>query len=313
MRHILFIDAAHPVLEQHLTSFGYICHPHYTTTKANLEKILPPFFGVVLRSRIKIDRQFLDAGKNLKFIAREGVGIEHIDVEYAKAKGVEVFTSPEGSMDTVAEHTMGLLLALLNHIPRANQQVKAGFWKREENRAVELKGKTVGIVGYGNMGRALAQRLVGFGCRVIAYDKYKTNYGDQYATAVDLFTLQEKSDIVSFHVFYEAENHLFVNDDYLSAFQKNIYLINTARGLILNTADLVKHLKTGKVRGAALDVLEYEEQSFSMLSMGNLPTPFQYLVESEQVILAPHIAGWSFESKKNHGEVLAQKIKQLFG
>jgi D-3-phosphoglycerate dehydrogenase len=313
MRHILFIDAAHPVLEQHLTDFGYTCHHHYTTSKADVEKILPLFFGVVLRSRIKIDQEFIDAGKNLKFIAREGVGIEHIDVEYAKAQGVEVLTSPEGSMDTVAEHTIGLLLALLNHIPRANQQVKAGFWKREENRAVELKGKTVGIVGYGNMGHALAQRLAGFGCRVVAYDKYKTNYGDQYATAVNLSTLQEQSDIVSFHVFYEPENHLFVNDEYLSAFQKNIYLINTARGLILNTADLVKHLKTGKVRGAALDVLEYEEQSFSMLKMDNLPAPFQYLIESEQVILAPHIAGWSFESKKNHGEVLAQKINQLFG
>ncbi len=313
MRHILFVDAAHPILEKHLTDFGYTCHHHYQTSKTDLQKILPQFFGVVLRSRINIDRQFIDAGKNLKFIAREGVGTEHIDVDYTKKQGIEVIISPEGSMDTVAEHAIGLLLALLNHIPRANQQVKAGLWKREENRAVELKGKTVGIVGYGNMGRALAQRLVGFGCQVIAYDKYKTNYGDQYAKAVNLTTLQAESDIVSFHVFYEPENHLFVNDDYLSAFQKNIYLINTARGLILNTADLVRHLKIGKVRGAALDVLEYEEQSFSMLKMDNLPAPFQYLVESEHVILSPHIAGWSFESKKNHGEVLAEKIKQLFG
>lgn len=310
---ILFINQAHPVLEEKLIALGYECHMHFDTPKDEMERILPDFFGVVMRSRIKIDKNFIDAGTNLKFIAREGVGIEHIEVEYAQSKGIEIITSPEGSQDTVAEHAMGHLLNLLNHINRASNQVKAGIWAREQNRAIELKGKTVGIIGYGNMGRSLAKRLSGFDCEVIAYDKYKTNYGDEYAKAVSLEELQAQSDIVSLHVFYELENHLFVNDAYLNAFKKNLFLINTARGLILNTADLVKNLNSGKVRGAALDVLEYEEQSFSKLTAENLPPAFTYLTQADNVILAPHIAGWSFESKEGHGRVLGEKVEQQFG
>ncbi|MEM8527622.1 MAG: NAD(P)-dependent oxidoreductase [Bacteroidota bacterium] len=312
-RKILFINQAHPVLEKKLTDLGYECHLHFDTPKEEIERMLLDFFGVVMRSRINVDQSFIDAGTNLKFIAREGVGIEHIDVEYAKSKGIEVITSPEGSQDTVAEHAMAHLLNLLNHINRANNQVKAGVWSREENRAIELKGKTVGIIGYGNMGRSFAKRLSGFDCKVIAYDKYKTDYGDEYAEAVSLSQLQAESDIISLHVFYERENHLFVNDEYLSAFQKNIFVINTARGLVLDTAALVRHLKTGKVRGAALDVLEYEEQSFSQLTAENLPPAFTYLTEADNVILAPHIAGWSSESKEGHGRVLGGKIEQQFG
>jgi len=312
-RKILFINQAHPVLEKKLRMLGYECYMHFDTPKDEMERILPDFFGVILRSRINIDQAFIDAGTNLKFIAREGVGIEHIDVEYAQNKGIKVITSPEGSQDTVAEHAMAHLLNLLNHINRANNQVKAGIWAREQNRAIELKGKTVGIIGYGNMGRSFAKRLSGFDCRLIAYDKYKTNYSDQYAEAVPLEHLQTESDIISLHVFYEPENHLFVNDTYLNAFQKEIFVINTARGLVLNTADLVKHLKTGKVKGAALDVLEYEEQSFSKITVENAPAAFSYLVEADNVILAPHIAGWSFESKEGHGKVLGEKIERFFG
>jgi D-3-phosphoglycerate dehydrogenase len=310
---ILFINEAHPVLLQRLEALGYACELDVQSTKLELERKLPDYFGVVLRSRINVDETFLKAGTNLQFVAREGVGVEHIDLEAAKDLDIEVITSPEGSMDTVAEHTMGLLLSLLNNINRANAQVKSGSWQREQNRAVELKGKTVGIIGYGNMGKSLAKRLNGFDCRVIAYDKYLTNYGDSYAEAVDLPTLQKESDIISLHIFYEEENHLLVNDEYLSAFQKAIYVINTARGLVLDTADLVKHLKTGKVKGAGLDVLEYEEQSFSVLNTEQLPEAFTYLVESDNVVLMPHIAGWSFESKQRHGEVLADKIERLFG
>ncbi|MEN0049584.1 MAG: NAD(P)-dependent oxidoreductase [Bacteroidota bacterium] len=312
-RKILFINKAHPILEKKLADLGYDCHMHFDTPKEKMERILPNFFGVVMRSRINADRTFINAGKNLKFIAREGVGVEHIEVEYAESKGIKVITSPEGSQDTVAEHAMGHLLNLLNHINRANNQVKAGIWAREQNRAIELKGKTVGIIGYGNMGRSFAKRLSGFDCNVIAYDKYKSNYGDEYAKAVSLEELQAQSDIVSLHVFYEPENHLFVNDTYLSAFQKDIFLINTARGLVLDTADLVKNLKSGKVRGAALDVLEYEEQSFSKLTVENLPPAFTYLTQADNVILAPHIAGWSFESKEGHGRVLGEKIERFFG
>ncbi|MEM8528567.1 MAG: NAD(P)-dependent oxidoreductase [Bacteroidota bacterium] len=310
---IAFINKAHPILEQKLLELGYECHAHHDTPKAELEAQLSNYFGVVMRSRIPADRTFIDAGSQLKFIAREGVGVEHIDVAYAETKGIQVITSPEGSQDTVAEHAMAFLLNLLNKVSRANQQVKSGIWKREANRAVELKGKTVGIIGYGNMGRAFAQRLSGFDCKVIAYDKYKKNYGDQYAAAVDLATLQAESDIISLHVFYEAANHLFVNDAYLSAFKKNIFVINTARGLVLHTADLVKHLKTGKVQAAALDVLEYEEQSFAQLNAATLPEAFTYLTQSDRVILSPHIAGWSFESKEGHARVLGEKIAKRFG
>ncbi|MEM9888529.1 MAG: NAD(P)-dependent oxidoreductase [Bacteroidota bacterium] len=312
-RKIAFINQAHPILEEKLTQMGYECHAHFDTPKVELEAQLADYFGVIMRSRIRADQAFINAGRNLKFIAREGVGVEHIEVEYAEKKGIKVITSPEGSQDTVAEHTMAFLLNLLNKVNRADQQVKAGIWEREANRAIELKGKTVGIIGYGNMGRAFAKRLSGFDCRVIAYDKYKQNYGDQYAKAVDLATLQAESDIISLHVFYEDSNHLFVNKDYLDAFKKNIFVINTARGLVLHTADLVEYLKIGKVRGAALDVLEYEEQSFAKLSIESLPEAFTYLTESDRVILSPHIAGWSFESKKGHAEVLGEKIEQYFG
>ncbi|MEM1324891.1 MAG: NAD(P)-dependent oxidoreductase [Bacteroidota bacterium] len=311
-RKILFINEAHPILMQRLEALGYHCDTDYQSAKAAIEEKLSDYFGVILRSRINVDETFLKAGTNLKFVAREGVGVEHIDLEAAKTLNIEVITSPEGSMDTVAEHAMGLLLSLLNNINRANAQVKSGIWEREQNRAVELKSKTVGIIGYGNMGKAFAKRLSGFDCRVIAYDKYLQNYGDEYAEAADLSTLQGESDIVSLHIFYEKENHLLVDDEYLSAFAKDIYVINTARGLVLNTADLVKHLKTGKVKGAALDVLEYEEQSFSVLNTATLPEAFTYLVESDHVVLMPHIAGWSFESKLGHGQVLADKIEARF-
>ena len=308
---ILFIDQSHPILVEQLQAAGFECHFQYKTSKQELEAMLPNFVGVVLRSRIQIDQTFVDAGVNLKFVAREGVGVEHIDVEYAEAKGICVLTSPEGSQDTVGEHTIGLLLCLLNHLSRADRQVRAGQWNRESNRAIELKGKTVGIIGYGNMGKSLAKKLSGFEANVIAYDKYKTNYGDAFARAVDKATLFEESDIVSLHIFYEPDNHYFVNDTFLSSFKKDIFIINTARGLVLNTNDLVKHLKTGKVKGAALDVIEYEEQSFELLKTTSAPTPFQYLLESDRVILSPHIAGWSFESKEGHGRVLAKKIMAL--
>ncbi|RMF26941.1 MAG: hydroxyacid dehydrogenase, partial [Bacteroidetes bacterium] len=252
---ILFVSPAHPLLMELLEGAGFRCECAFEDSKEEIEKRLEDCVGVVVRSRFPIDRTFLEAGKNLRFVAREGVGIEHIDQEAARRLGIEVLTSPEGSRDTVAEHTLGLLLALMNHLPRADRQVREGQWLREANRGVEIKGKTVGILGYGNMGQAFAQRLQGFACRVIAYDKYKSAYGDAFAEEVPLETLFEEADILSIHIFYEPANHYFVNDAFLRRFRKPIYLVNTARGLVLNTADLVKHLEAGTVRGAALDVL----------------------------------------------------------
>jgi D-3-phosphoglycerate dehydrogenase len=265
-----------------------------------------------MRSRFQADQTFIDRGHNLKFIAREGVGLEHINTEYAELKGIKIIYSPEGSRDTVAEHALGLLLMLMNKLSLADRQIRNGEWLREGNRGIEIKGKTVGIIGYGNMGSALAQRLKGFEANVIAYDKFKFGYADANVREVNLDTLFAESDIISLHIPYSPENHYFVDADFLSRFQKKIFLINTARGMILKTADLVESLKTGQVLGAALDVLEYEETSFNFLDFKTLPEPFQYLTQADNVVLSPHIAGWSVESKFGHARVLAEKIEKMF-
>jgi len=312
-RKILFIDEAHPVLEAGLQSMGFECCKDTQSPVERIEQYIHEYFGVVLRSRISLGRSFFDRATSLKFVAREGVGLEHIDVDYARRKGVVVLYSPEGSRDTVAEHTLALLLNLMNNLCRAGWQVRQGQWVRERNRGVELMGKTVGILGYGNMGSAFARRLKGFGVEVIAYDKYKTGYGDDNASEVPLEVLFEKSDVLSIHIPYSKVNHYFINGEFLQKFRKDIFLVNTARGLVLNTADLVASLKSGKVRGAALDVLEYEESSFDKFRLDQLPAGFEYLAGADNVVLSPHIAGWSFESKRKHGEVLARKIRESFG
>lgn len=309
---ILLIDRPHAFLIEALQSWGAEISLHYETPREEVLRLLPEYDGVIMRSRLRADAEFLQQGNRLRFLAREGVGVEHIDLDCAARLGIEVITSPEGSRNTVAEHTLGLLLSLMNHLTRADRQVRQGEWLREPNRGYEVFGKTVGILGYGNMGSAFAQRLAGFGCRVIAYDKYKTGYGDAFAEAVDLPTLQGESDILSLHIPYMPSNHYFVNDAFLSAFPKNIFLVNTARGTVLETESLVRHLQNGHVLGAALDVLEYEETSFEFLNFPALPADFQYLRKSENVVLSPHIAGWSFESKWGHAQVLAEKIRAFW-
>ena len=310
---ILFLDKAHPVLEEKLTAIGFHCEIDITSNKEQVKTKLPDYQGIVMRSRLTLDPSFIDCGTNLRFIAREGVGIEHIPVEYAQSKGIQVLISPEGSRDTVAEHAIGMLLMLLNHLNRSDRQVKSGHWERETNRGIELMGQTVGIIGYGNMGSAFAKRLSGFGVQVMAYDKFKKGYGDEFAEEVSLATLQMHATIVSLHIPYMEGNYHFINDALIQGFKKEIFIINTARGLVLNTSDLVMNLKTGKVRGAALDVLEYEDQSFDKFHLDRLPDDFKYLQQADNVVLAPHIAGWSFESKRKHGEVLAAKIEKLMG
>ena len=308
---ILFLDKAHPVLEAHLTGLGLDCHTDISSPRETVQTFIGDYQGIVMRSRFALDRAFLDQASHLAFIAREGVGVEHINVEYAESKGIRVLTSPEGSRDTVGEHATGMLLCLMNNLSRADRQVRSGRWVREANRAVELKGKTVGILGYGNMGTAFARRMQGFGVKTLAYDKFKTAYGDAFAAEASLEQLFEEADVLSLHIPYLPENHYFVNDAFLQRFKKNIWLVNTARGLVLHTEDLVKNLKSGKVAGAALDVLEYEETSFDKFRLDTLLEAFDYLTTAENVMLSPHIAGWSFESKQKHGLVLAQKIEEL--
>ncbi|MCB0705687.1 MAG: hydroxyacid dehydrogenase [Saprospiraceae bacterium] len=313
---ILLIDRSHPVLIAKLLESGMV-----QLTEAydwNLEKIqeeLPHFHGLVIRSRINLDDSLLKRGTQLRFIAREGVGLEHIDLETARQLGIKVLISPEGSKDTVAEHAIGLLLALTNRILIADREVRQGQWNREANRATEIMGKTIGILGYGNMGQSFARKISGFGCQVLTYDKYRRNYGDAFAQEASLSEIWEKADVLSIHIPYEVSNHYFVNADFIKAFRKPFYLINTGRGLVLETTALVDGLKSGKVLGAGLDVIEYEELSFNALKLAgaDVPAPLSWLRSSDQVVLAPHIAGWSFESKRKHGEVLAAKIIALLG
>ena len=309
---VLFIDPTEPILWERLSADGYECVDLRQADEATVFDHLPSAFGVVIRSRFKVDRRFLDQGAQLQFVARSGVGTEHIDLDYAAQRGIKVFTSPEGSRDTVGEHTLGLLLMLMNNLARADRQVRNGEWVRAGNRGYEIKGKTVGIIGYGNMGQAFAKRLQGFGCRVVAYDKYKTNYGDVYAEAVSLTDLQEQADILSLHIPYEEDNHHLVNKDYLQGFHKPIWIVNTARGLVIKTDDLVEALESGKVRGAALDVIEYEDQSFVHLDPKLQPPAFQALLDMPNVVLNPHIAGWSYEAEEGHARTLADKITTTF-
>jgi len=311
---IAFLDkAAHPYLKQALTAAGHTVDELEQLARPDVLKSLRSYDGLMIRSRLRIDRELLEAtGDNFRFVARWGVGTDHIDLTYAQEKGITVFNSPEGSKHTVAEHTVGMLLMLLNHLGRADQQIRAGGWIRRGNVGTELGSLTVGLIGYGNMGQMTARRLVGFGCQVIAHDKFRKDYGDEFAKAVSLAELQERADVVSLHLFLEG-NHHYVNEAWIAAFAKPFYLINTARGLAVNTADLVRGMSTGKVLGAALDVHEYEEQSFVHLEPDQLPAPFQYLRDSEKTVLTPHIAGWSAEAEEGHARTLFEKITAKFG
>ena len=309
---VLFLDPTEPVLWERLTALGYQCLDLRQADQEEVFSHLPTATGVVIRSRFKVNRAFLDQGQQLAFVARSGVGTEHIDLAYAAERGIQVFTSPEGSRDTVGEHTLGLLLMLMNNLARADRQVRQGEWIRAGNRGYEIKGKTVGIIGYGNMGGAFAQRLKGFGCTVIAYDKYKDDYGNEFAEAVSLEELQARADIVSLHIPYEPPNHHLVDENYLSGFAKPIWLVNTARGLVVKTDDLVAALENGRVLGAALDVIEYEDQSFVHLDPKQQPPAFQALLDMPNVVLNPHIAGWSYEAEEGHAQTLANKIEAAF-
>ncbi len=307
---ILFIDSNHPILCETLLNAGHTCDLNYSWTKEDISNNIYQYDGIIIRSKIKITKEIIDKGKNLKFIARAGAGLENIDMAYAKKKGIVCLHAPEGNRDALAEHAIGMLLALFNNLCKANKEVREGKWLREENRGVELKGKTIGIIGYGNMGAAFSNLLRNFGVKVLAYDKYKSNFGDDFIIETSLNQIFENADILSLHTPLTTETQNLINDTFIRSFKKNIYIINTARGKCLNTADLVKNMQSGKVVGACLDVLEYEDLSFEKLEKNNLPAPFQYLINSEKVILSPHIAGWTAESNFKIASILAEKIKE---
>ena len=311
---ILFIDSTHTRLPEKLSESGFICDYKPNMDIDKIKSIIPNYDGIIIRSKIKIDKSIIDVATNLKFIGRVGAGLENIDVKYAESKDIKCFNSPEGNRDAVGEQALGMLLTLFNNIIKADTEVRNGLWLREENRGIEIKGKTVGIIGYGNMGGAFAQRLKGFEANIIAYDKYKFDYSDDFVTEKSLEDLFEQSDILSLHIPLTDETQFMVNDKFINQFKKNIYIINTARGKVLKTDDLVKNMKSGKVLGAALDVLEYEQVSFENLhSDKKLPEAFQYLINCKNVVLTPHIAGWTHESNIKLSEFLADKIILAFG
>lgn len=306
---VIFIDTVHPILQDQLEAIGFSCHWYHQHSIEEIKRDLPEYDGLVIRSRIPVDKKLLDLASNLKFIARSGAGLENIDLDYAAQKGILCFSAPEGNRDAVAEHGIGMLLSLFNHMNRADKEVRAGIWKREENRGVELKGKTVGIIGYGYMGKAFAERLIGFGVKILVYDKYKSGFGHNHIEEVSLQSLQEKADVISFHLPLTEETQFMCNTSFIDKCAKPIYVLNTARGKIIETKALVEALKNEKVLGACLDVLEYEKSSFEQLHKEQLPESFAYLVNSDKVLLSPHVAGWTIESYVKLSSVLGDKIK----
>ncbi|MCH2200152.1 MAG: hydroxyacid dehydrogenase [Flavobacteriales bacterium] len=308
---VLFIDQVHEILEQRLTAHGCSCeHDHFSSYDEILEK-LPAYQGVVIRSRIPVDQGFFDAASQLKFIARSGAGLENIDLAIAESRGVQVFNSPEGNRDAVGEQAIGMLLMLANHLKRADNEVRQGIWRREENRGWELAEKTVGIIGFGKMGSALAEKLQGFRCRVIAYDKYKT-VEFPGVEDVSLDYLQAESDIISLHLPQSEETHHYIDAAFIEACAHPFVLINTARGKNVDTEALVEGLRNQTIAGACLDVLEYERRSFESLSAEALPEAFRYLIQAENVVLSPHVAGWTHESYVKLSTFLADKIIKAF-
>ncbi len=309
---ILHLDTNHPLLINQLNDLGYTNDEDYTSSKQEIEAKIHNYDGFIIRSRFKIDKHFLDKATNLKFIGRVGAGLENIDCDYAASKNIELIAAPEGNRNAVGEHSLGMLLSLFNKLNKADKEVSNGKWLREENRGVELDGKTVGLIGYGNMGKSFAKKLRGFDVEVICYD-IKPNVGDNNCKQVSLSELQEKSNILSLHTPQTELTKNMINADFIDKFKKPFWLINTARGTSVNTKELVEALKTKKVLGAGLDVLEYEKSSFeNLFSDDKMPKAFKYLINAENVILSPHVAGWTIESKEKLAQTIVDKIKVKF-
>ena len=309
---ILHLDTNHPLLINQLNDLGFTNHEDCTSSKSEIEAKIADYDGFIIRSRFTIDQPFLDAAKNLKFIGRVGAGLENIDCDYAIEKGIHLISAPEGNRNAVGEHALGMLLSLFNKLNKADREVRQGKWLREENRGLELDGKTVGLIGYGNMGKAFAKKLRGFDVNVLCHD-IKTNVGDANAKQVILEELKAKADVLSLHIPQTSQTLKMVNSEFINGFKKPFWLINTARGKSVVTEDLVTALKSGKILGAGLDVLEYEKASFeNLFSSDNMPEAFQYLIASENVLLSPHVAGWTIESKEKLAQTIVDKIEAFF-
>jgi len=305
MQQVVFIDTVHPILWQRLEAAGYTCVDASELGYEACIESIQTAVGIVIRSRFRLDEQFLATAQNLEFIARSGAGMENIDVSYCESRYIELFNAPEGNRNAVAEHALGMLLNLFRNINKGDREVRQGVWDREGNRGVELDGKTVGIIGFGNNGSAFAKKLSGFDVRVLAYDKYKAVPNLGQVEAATLEQIFDEADVVSFHVPQNEETLFWGNSEFFNAFQKPIYLLNMSRGKIVKIKDLLQAIDQGKVLGACLDVLEFESTSFSEIDTNETLTQ---LLNHPKVVLSPHIAGWTHESYFLLSDVLADKI-----
>ena len=308
---VLHLDSNHPLLLEQFEQLGFSNETDYTITREELLTSIHEYDGLVIRSRLPIDRELLDKATNLKFIGRVGAGLENIDVKYAEQKGIFLAAAPEGNRNAVGEHCLGMLLSLLNKFQKAGKEIRGGQWDREGNRGEELDGKTVCLIGYGNTGKAFARKLRGFDVEVLCYD-ILGGVGDENARQVGMLEVFQKCDVLSLHVPQTPETIGMFNTEYLESFHNDIWVLNTARGKCIVTEDLVAGLGSGKVKGAGLDVLEYEKSSFENLQGTDLPAAFAYLVKADNVILTPHVAGWTIESKVKLAQTIVDKIREHF-
>lgn len=309
---IIFLDSVHPILKERLTAKGYECIDSSMLSEAACKSAIGQADGIVIRSRYTLNEAFLKDAVHLKFIARSGAGMENIDELYCAQRKIVLFNAPEGNRNAVGEHALGMLLALLNKLHTADREVRNGKWDREGNRGNELDGKIVGIIGYGNNGKAFAKKLRGFDVKILAYDKYKQNFGDHYVMECKLNAIMENADVISFHVPQNAETLFMANNLFFAHLQKPVYLLNLSRGKIVETSALVKAMQEGKVIAAGLDVLEYEKTSFEAFNEKEIPEELKYLIASNNVILTPHVGGWTTESYFKLSNVLADKILEHF-
>ncbi|GAB3567229.1 2-hydroxyacid dehydrogenase [Spirosoma luteolum] len=304
---LLIVDEMHPSLFAMLDQAGFSYSYQPTLKRPAILAAIEPYQGLIIRSKTTVDAELLDHAPNLTLIGRAGAGLDLIDLEAVAQRGIQVFHAGTGNRDAVGEQAVGMLLALLTNILKADREVRQGVWDREGNRGYELGSLTVGLVGYGNNGQATARRLSGFGCRVLCYDKYRTAYGDAYAQEASMDTLMAEADVLSLHIPLTDETRYLINDDLIGRMAKPFYLMNVARGEITSLAALVRGLASGKVRGACLDVLENEK--LDKLTPDQ-QVSFDYLRTSDRVVLTPHIAGWTHESYVRINEVLVQQLSQ---
>lgn len=306
---ILHLDTNHPILLSELEQAGFTNDIDFSSTKSEIFQKIHKYQGIVIRSRFSIDDDFFKHATNLQFIARVGAGLENIDVISAENHNVTLIAAPEGNRNAVGEHTLAMILSLFNKLNAADREIRSGIWHREENRGHELDGKTVGIIGYGNMGKSFAKKLKGFDVHVLCYD-ILNNVGDANATQVSLHELQKKSDVLSLHLPFTEQTNKMVNSQFIEFFEKPFWLINTSRGKNVVTADLVAAIESGKILGAGLDVLEFEKSSFENLFDDKvLPEALVKLLKFSNVLLSPHVAGWTFESHERLAQVIVEKIK----